>query len=496
LSVARYRLWAEQASDVISLVDLDGTVRYISPSCEKLLGYPPEALVGRSVFEIVHPDDAVWLRERPVPAEAMDVELPSYRIVRADGALRWVETSARLILDAQTGEPTGSVAATRDVTARKEAEEALTRSNAVLKAQQEASIDGILVVDEVQRVIGANARFAELWDIPDALMAAGCDQQLLAHVADKLRDPDEFSAKVAHLYLHPTESSRDEVYLVDGRVFDRYSAPATAPDGAHLGRIWYFRDMTERKRLEATLTAQNQRLFELNRLQTNFVHSVSHELRTPLTSIMGYAEFLEDSLVTPETAPLLDFVHQIQLSARRLQRLLDDLLDFALMEAGTFALKCEPTDLGAKIHEIAESFVPQMVQADLHMDLSLPATPLETVADAQRVGQVLTNLIGNAVKMTPGGGHIRVTACLLDDDETLRVEVADTGPGIRREDLPRLFNRFSQLENGVRRGGAGLGLSISKGLIEAHGGHIGVDSEVGKGSTFWFTLPFEPHAAD
>jgi signal transduction histidine kinase len=131
-----------------------------------------------------------------------------------------------------------------------------------------------------------------------------------------------------------------------------------------------------------------------------------------------------------------------------------------------------------------------MVQADLHMDLSLPPEPLETVADAQRVGQVLTNLIGNAVKMTPRGGHIRVSAELRD--AMLRVEVADTGPGIRHEDLPRLFNRFSQLENGVRRGGAGLGLSISKGLIEAHGGRIGVESEVGRGSTFWFTLPFDP----
>ncbi|MNS93019.1 Alkaline phosphatase synthesis sensor protein PhoR [compost metagenome] len=214
---------------------------------------------------------------------------------------------------------------------------------------------------------------------------------------------------------------------------------------------------------------------------------MAHELRTPLTSIVGYAEFLEDSLDGPEQADMLDYVHQIQLSTQRLQRLLDDLLDFALMEAGTFKLKPEPTDLAEKIREITESFRPQVAQAALKLELTLPEEPLTLVADAQRVGQVLTNFIGNAVKLTPGGGSVRVRA--LPTTERLRVEVADTGPGIHHEDIPRLFHRFSQLEGGFRRGGTGLGLAISKGLIEAHGGRVGVESEPGRGSTFWFELP-------
>ncbi|MFN3432597.1 MAG: ATP-binding protein, partial [Candidatus Sericytochromatia bacterium] len=320
------------------------------------------------------------------------------------------------------------------------------------------------------------------------------DEALLALVVDQLVDPEAFQAGVQHLYAHPHESSRDELHLKDGRVLDRYSAPAHAADGQLFGRVWYFRDITDRKTLEARLKAKNLQLEELNRLQSNFVHSVAHELRTPLTSIVGYAEFLEDSLETPAHADLQDYVRQIQLSAQRLQRLLDDLLDFALMEAGTFKLKPEPTDLAAKIREITESFRPQVAQAALRLELTLPEQPLTLVADAQRVGQVLTNFIGNAVKLTPGGGAVRVRA--TPNADRLRVEVTDTGPGIRQEDIPRLFHRFSQLEGGFRRGGTGLGLAISKGLIEAHGGEVGVESEPGRGSTFWFELPMRrPDAA-
>jgi signal transduction histidine kinase len=395
------------------------------------------------------------------------------------------------VTDPRTGEPQ-ILATARDVTQRKLAELALQRNNAVLRAQQEAGIDGILVVDEDGRVISYNRRFAEIWQLPPEVLATQDDAALLAEVDSKLCDPAEFRAKVEHLYRHPAEASRDEIRLVDGRVLDRYSASAVSSQGQYHGRIWYFRDITDRKALEARLQAKNAELQELHQLQTNFVHSVSHELRTPLTSIVGYAEFLEDSLETPDHAELLEYVNQIQLSTRRLQRLLDDLLDFALMEAGTFKLKCEPTELGGKIHEIVESFRPQVSQASLQLELALPDRPLTLVADAQRVGQVLINFIGNAVKLTPPGGRIGVRAEALGD--RLRVAVSDTGPGIQPEDMSRLFHRFSQLESGLRRGGAGLGLSISKGLIEAHGGEIGVESQPGRGSTFWFTLPLTAEA--
>jgi signal transduction histidine kinase len=448
-----------------------------------------ENLIGH-----IHPDD------RPAFQARLDLALQNprmisaeYRVVHRSGEVRHLHTVSAFVLDA-AGRPVRLVGVAQDITERKRAEEALLRSNAVLRAQQEAGIDGILVVDEHLRVISFNRRFTELWHLSLSAMDVGDDEALLAQVAAQLRDPAEFRARVDDLYRHPQESSRDEVYLRDGRVFDRYSAPAVSPLGQYFGRIWYFRDITDRKQLEARLEAKNTQLQELNHLQSNFVHSVSHELRTPLTSIVGYSEFLEDSLEGAGHPDLLEYVHQIQRSTWRLERLLDDLLDFALIEAGTFRLKPELTELGDKVLEIAESFRPQVTQAGLELKVTLPETPLLVTADAQRVGQVLTNFIGNAVKLTPPGGRIGVRAIAHPD--AMRVEVCDTGPGIRPEELPRLFQRFSQLESGIKRGGAGLGLSISKGLIEAHGGTIGVESAPGEGSTFWFTLPTSPHGPD
>ncbi|MEB3222785.1 MAG: ATP-binding protein [Candidatus Sericytochromatia bacterium] len=235
----------------------------------------------------------------------------------------------------------------------------------------------------------------------------------------------------------------------------------------------------------AELEEANARLRELDRLKGNFVSSVSHELRTPLTTVLGYAEFLEDGVAGPLTEEQLAFVHQIQASTARLQRLVDDLLDFARIDAGTFTLRREPRDVCALLEGVASSLRPMVEEAQLRLSLACAAAPCVAVVDAQRLEQVLTNLITNATKFTPAGGVI--TASVGAEGGLVRVEVRDTGTGIAPEDLPRLFQRFSQLNH--LKGGTGLGLSISRALVEAHGGQMGVTSEPGQGACFWFTLP-------
>jgi hypothetical protein len=246
-------------------------------------------------------------------------------------------------------------------------------------------------------------------------------------------------------------------------------------------------EITERKRLEGELREQYEKLKQLDILKGEFVNAVSHDLRTPLTTIMGYAEFLEDEIGGAITPTQAEFVEQIQKSARRLEGLVDDLLDFARIEAGTFRLRLAPGDLREPAREIAESLRPQAEEAHLHVELALPESPLITRMDARRIQQVLTNLLHNAIKFTPAGGTITVRAC--DLGEGLRCEVQDTGPGIAEADKAKLFQRFSQLQRGMAKGGTGLGLSISKSIVEAHGGAIGVDSQPGNGSCFWFWLP-------
>ncbi|MNS15472.1 Alkaline phosphatase synthesis sensor protein PhoR [compost metagenome] len=237
----------------------------------------------------------------------------------------------------------------------------------------------------------------------------------------------------------------------------------------------------------ARLDAQNQRLRELDRLKSEFVNAVSHDLRTPLTSIKGYTEFLEDGIGGELNPEQRGYVQQIDRGTRRLERLVNDLLDFARLEAGTFRLRLQEHDVRGRITEIADSLRPHFLEAGLTLELALPATPATAWIDPQRIEQVLANLLTNAAKFTPAGGAVRVT--LRVEEAGLRCEVADTGCGIGPVEMPQLFQRFSQLHAGREKGGTGLGLSISKAIVEAHGGQIGAESEPDVGSTFWFTLP-------
>lgn len=271
-----------------------------------------------------------------------------------------------------------------------------------------------------------------------------------------------------------------------------------ATDG-HVGQyLGTMQDITERKEAEEertrliereqTTRADLQAARESDRLKDQFVSAVSHDLRTPLTAIRGYLEFLEEGLGGPLTPEQARYVQQVDRNARRLEFLVSDLLDFARLEAGTFRLTLEEGDFVGRLEAVADTFAPMAKSAGIRLLVDLPSAPLQLPLDAQRIDQVLSNLVSNALRFTSAGGTIAVRAQVEGD--WLRCEVADTGEGIAKEDLPQLFHRFSQLESGIRKpGGTGLGLSICKAIIEAHGGEIGVTSELGSGSVFWFTLP-------
>jgi PAS domain S-box-containing protein len=307
-------------------------------------------------------------------------------------------------------------------------------------------------------------------------------------------DPDDLArheAVVARAITHGEAFTIDyRVVHDDGTVLTMHTIGRPVFDAA--GRIVKLvgtsQDVTERTRMEEQLRAQYETLMQLDELKSNFVNSVTHELRTPLTTILGYAEFLEDEVDGPVTTGQRGFIHQIQRGARRLEYLLNDLLDFARMEAGTFMLKVAPTALDDRVREVLESLKPQAAEMQVSLETDMPEGPLTLEVDPQRLGQVLTNLLANAIKFSPKGGTVHIRACRRG--ERVRCEIRDAGPGITDADMTRLFKRFSQLEAGVGMGkGTGLGLSISKALVEAHGGTIGVESTLGAGSTFWFELP-------
>lgn len=247
-------------------------------------------------------------------------------------------------------------------------------------------------------------------------------------------------------------------------------------------------DISERKEAEAA-RAEVRAAKELDQLKTAFVNAISHDLRTPLTSILGYAEFLEDELGGPLSHDQQAFVLNIKKSAHGLENLVNDLLDNARLEAGVFKLKLEEVDMGSLVQEIVESLQPQAQEGGLSIEVVTPASPLRVQLDGYRIGRVFTNLLSNAIKFTPKRGRIHVRTRIEGDQ--VYSEVEDSGIAISPEDQAKLFQQFSQLTGGLKKGGTGLGLHISKSIVEAHGGRIGVRSEVGTGNTFWFSLPLD-----
>jgi len=222
-------------------------------------------------------------------------------------------------------------------------------------------------------------------------------------------------------------------------------------------------------------------------LRRNMVSDVAHELRTPLTNIRGYLEAAKDGLVQPDGA-LVDNLYE---EAMLLNRLVNDLQELALAEAGQLHLERHSVKVGDVIRTTVEVLCPHAEARDISLVVQVPDDLPLVKADLHRVGQVLRNLINNALDFTPPGGQVTVTARL--DGKWVSVQVSDTGPGIAPEHLPYVFERFYRADKSRTRatGGAGLGLAIVKQLVEAHGGRVWVESTLGAGATFGFTLPLD-----
>jgi signal transduction histidine kinase len=229
-------------------------------------------------------------------------------------------------------------------------------------------------------------------------------------------------------------------------------------------------------------------LAKQEQLRRNMVSDVAHELRTPLTNLRGYLEAAKDGLVQPDEA-LVDNLHE---EAMLLSRLVNDLQELALAEAGQLHLECQPVSVGDVAQAIVEVLSPHASTRDISLVVHVPDDLPMAQADPHRVRQVLRNLLNNALDFTPQGGQVTVTA--QPDGQWLSIQVSDTGPGIAPEHLPYVFERFYRADPSRTRatGGAGLGLAIAKQLVEAHGGRMWVESTPGAGATFGFTLPLAP----
>ncbi len=337
---------------------------------------------------------------------------------------------------------------------------ALARQNAIF----DSMIEGVLVLDENGLVSFANRTFAEMFATVGILRGKALLETVRSHEIAELAARARVEGRVlGHELKLPGEPER---------WLQINASAVTAVDRRRLGTILVFHDLTRLKQLEAT--------------RQEFVANVSHELRTPLAMIKGYTETLLGG-AKDDSATAAKFLQTVERHADRLTLLIEDLLTISSLESGQIKLNLQPVALGPVVEKVFADLKPRADAKGVKLLNQLP--PLVVTADANRLHQVLSNLVDNAIKYGRVAGSVLVAG--RPSDGSAEISVQDDGPGIPVEALERVFERFYRVDKARSReqGGTGLGLSIVKHIVQAHGGKVWARSEPGRGATFLFTLP-------
>ncbi|MDD5093611.1 MAG: PAS domain S-box protein [Dehalococcoidia bacterium] len=482
-SEEKFRALTEYSPGSIVRVDRGCRHLYVNTAQAKITGISQDAWIGKTSRELGIAKDMCTLSENAIDEVFRTGKVKRLEICLPNG--RYFDSILSPELDAE-GKVKAVICSTRDISAQKQVENELRQSREMYRAATEAFPDAIGIINLQGIITYLSQQAAKEFGYEDA-------EEMLGKNFLDLFASAEGHEKIALDFQKTLREgiSRDVEYTLwrkDGTPFAASISASVIRDdsGMPTSIIGCTRDITDRKRAEQE-TARARALEGLDLMKTALLASVSHELRTPLTSIKGLASTLLQPDVTWDLQTQQEFLHDIEQAANGLTYIVGDLIDMSQLEAGTMRMENVPSKIPTILNQIHH----QLITAARKHTLEIKAAsdlPLIN-CDEIRIGQVITNLISNAASYSEEGTTITLEAKHIG--ENIEVSVTDQGIGIAENELGRVFDRFYRLETGVtrRRGGSGLGLSISKGIIESHGGNIWVQSQEGKGSRFNFTLP-------
>lgn len=483
----KYRNLFDNANDAIVTIDLEENITSWNKTAEKTFGWDAEEIIGKKFSKLIVPQNILAKKDMIVHdaisgrvISGIDVKCP-----RKDGGMVDVNLTVSPIRDINH-DVIGLSGIMRDITERKNAEETLAESEEKFRNLFDNATDGIMLADiETKKQYMANKNICKM---------LGYSPEEILNLSVMDLHPEKDLPWIIELF---EKQARGESSLIenlpvkrkDGTVF--YADINTSPlnIGGKLYNMGIFRDITDRRRNEE-MRRENERLALANKAKSEFLAVMGHELRTPLNSVIGFSEILKQKTVGELNERQEHFVDNVLVSGKHLLHLINDILDITGVESGKIDFVREDIPVVEVINETLDSIKEKATKQNIVLKKEFDPQLTSVRADRRRFKQIFFNLLSNAVKFSKKeGGTVTVTT--KKEGDMARFSVSDTGIGIKKEDMGRLFKEFEQLDSGISRsyGGTGLGLAISKKLVELHGGKIMVESKYGEGSNFTFLLP-------
>lgn len=501
LSELEFQKYALDQHAIVSMTDPSGNIIYANNKFSELSRYSTEELMGqnhRILNSDYHPYE--FFRDMWKAIGCGKIWHSEVRNRRKDGNYYWVDSTIVPFMNDQ-GCPVRYISISTDITARKEIEQKLQEQGEFYEYISETLGEGLYVQDINGRCTYMNSEAERLLGWTRAELISKPVHEILYK---QTANGHLLSGRDCHPTLETKNkvgSHYDDQYFVrkDGTVFPvEFSSQTIMRDGVVDSVVVAFQDITERKKSEEKLRQAKNVAEQANKVKGEFLANMSHEIRTPMNGIIGMTELALDTELSHEQREYLSLVKS---SADELMHIINDILDFSKIESGKMNIEIVEFSLEQLLRNTMKSFAVRAHQKKLTLLLNVaPDVPPRVLGDPGRLRQVIVNLVGNAIKFTESG-EIEVAVLLVDNarenNANLRFNVRDTGIGIPRDKFKTIFKSFSQADTTTTRkyGGTGLGLTISAQLIELMGGKIGLESELGKGSSFHFILDM-PAIAD
>jgi PAS domain S-box-containing protein len=481
-------------NECVSITDLEDKLIFVNDSFLDTYGYNRDELIGKHISLVDSPKNTPQLNAEIMSATFSGGWSGDIWNRRKDGSEFPINLSTKIIYD-KDNKPFSLIGVAQDITERKQAEEALAMQNALLKTQQELSLDGILVVDADDKIISFNQHFADIWNIPDNIMALQSGDKALNYVLPMLSDQEDFVRRIHEIYKNKQAKSFEEIPLKDGRVLERYSAPIIEDQQYYHGRVWFYRDITERKKAEEEQENLRQQLAHSQKIDAvgRLAAGVAHDYNNTLSVVLGYAELI--LLKLNENHPVFNSIKEIQKAAERSSNLTRQLMTFARREP----VNTRVINLNEAIENMM-GMLRKLIRSNISLNWQPGKELWSIIIDPVQIDQILVNLCVNASDAIDGLGSVTIETRNVTAEERITrfgeklkpgdyvlLKVSDDGCGMDEKTLGKIFEPFFTSKSEGQ--GTGLGLATVHGAVRQNNGLIDVESELGVGTTLYIFLP-------